>query len=185
MLILGDNVFYSNGIVEILEKAKMFSGSTVFSYQVSNPSNFGILSLDKKNNIKSVKEKPKSSDSNLAITGMYFFDEEVSKYAKGLKPSKRGELEIVDLIKIYLQRKKLNHIRLGRGFAWLDTGNCESLIEAGKFIEIIEKRQGLKIGCIEEIAFKKKFITKKQIISLLNTFPECNYKEYVKKIINE
>ena len=185
MLILGDNIFYSNGIVEILDKAKKNEGATIFSYQVKDPSRFGILNLKAKNKISSIIEKPKNSKSNLAITGMYFFDENVSKYTEELNFSKRGELEIVDLINIYLKKKKLNHSRLGRGFAWLDTGNYESLLEAGKFIEIIERRQGLKIGCIEEIAFKKNFITKKQTEDLINSFPESDYKNYIRKILNE
>ena len=185
MMILGDNIFFSNGLVNILADSGSNEGATIFSYAVKNPSEFGVVEVDKKGKIKSLIEKPKKIKSNLAITGMYFFDENVSEFTKKIKPSDRGELEIIDLIKIYLDKNKLNHTRLYRGFAWLDTGTCNSLIEAGKFIEIIEKRQGLKIGCIEEVALLKNFITQKKLGLLLNKYPECEYKDYLKNYYNE
>lgn len=183
MMILGDNIFYSNGFINILNDTKKNSGATIFSYAVQNPCDFGIVNINRNGKIISLKEKPKNSLSNLAITGMYFFDENVNNYSRKLKPSKRGELEIIDLIKIYLKKSELKHVRLGRGFAWLDTGTSNSLIEAGKFIEIIEKRQGLKIGCIEEIAYRKRLITKSEFKKLIYKYPDCEYKLYLKKLV--
>lgn len=183
MMILGDNIFYSNGFINILNDIKKNSGATIFSYAVQNPCDFGIVNINNTGKITSLEEKPVSSESNLAITGMYFFDKNVSDYSKKLKPSKRGELEIIDLIKIYLQKNKLNYVKLGRGFAWLDTGTSNSLIEAGKFIEIIEKRQGLKIGCIEEIAFQKGLISKSELKKLICKYPDCEYKFYLEKLL--
>jgi len=185
MLVLGDNIFYSHGLTPLILDAKKNLGSTIFSYEVVNPEDFGIIEIDDHNNIISVEEKPEAPKSNLAITGLYIFDEDVVSISSALKPSLRGELEIVDLLKNYIKKKKLNHQRLWRGFCWLDTGTPSSLIEAGKFIEIIEKRQGLKVGCLEEIALRKGFINKNQFLKNLKSYPKCNYRKYLEKVYGE
>ena len=185
MLVLGDNIFYSHGLTPLILASKKNKGATIFSYEVVNPKDFGVVEIDAKNKIKSIEEKPIKPKSNLAITGLYIFDQEVSLFSEKLKISKRGELEIVDLLKIYLKKKKINHQRLWRGFCWLDTGTPSSLIEAGKFIEIIEKRQGLKVGCLEEIAYRKKFISQKDLKIIISELPKCEYRNYIEKIINE
>jgi glucose-1-phosphate thymidylyltransferase len=185
VLILGDNLFYGNHLQEILIKtSKNVNGATVFGYRVNNPNEFGVIEFDKKNKILSIEEKPKHPKSNYILTGLYFFDNTVTRYVKKLKPSKRGELEITDLNKIYLKKKQLKLVKLNRGFSWLDTGTPKSLIEANIFIELIEKRQGLKIGCIEEIAFQKKWINKKILIQSINKFKNSEYSEYLKYLLN-
>ena len=182
-LILGDNFFYGQGFVKRLKnKTKMKSGSTIFTYQVNNPQDYGIVEI-KNNKIIKIKEKPKKSKSNLAITGLYFFDKNVVNFSKKLRPSKRKELEIVDLLKKYLKIKKLKVEFMGRGSAWLDTGNVESLFETSQFISSIEKRQGLKIACLEEIALNNKWITTSIIKKQINFYGECNYSKYLKKLI--
>jgi glucose-1-phosphate thymidylyltransferase len=182
-LILGDNFFYGQGFTKRLkQKTKAKSGSTIFTYQVNNPEDYGIVEI-KKERISSIKEKPKNSKSNLAITGLYFFDHKVVNFSKKLKPSKRGELEIVDLLKKYLSRKKLKIEYMGRGSAWLDTGNAESLFETSQFIANIEKRQGLKIACLEEIALNNKWISKNIIKKQINFYGNCEYSKYLKKLI--
>ncbi len=185
MLVLGDNIFYSHGLTPLILASKKNKGATIFSYEVVNPKDFGVVEIDAENKIKSIEEKPIKPKSNLAITGLYIFDQEVSLFSEKLKISKRGELEIVDLLKIYLKKKKINHQRLWRGFCWLDTGTPSSLIEAGKFIEIIEKRQGLKVGCLEEIAYRKRFISQKDLKIIISELPKCEYRNYIEKIINE
>ena len=182
-LILGDNFFYGQGFTKRLkQKTKAKSGSTIFTYQVNNPQDYGIVEI-KKERILRIKEKPKNSKSNLAITGLYFFDHNVVNFSKKLKPSKRGELEIVDLLKEYLNRKKLKIEYMGRGSAWLDTGNAESLFETSQFISNIEKRQGLKIACLEEIALNNKWISKNIIKKQINFYGNCEYSRYLKKLI--
>ena len=182
-LILGDNFFYGQGFTKRLkQKTKAKSGSTIFTYQVNNPEDYGIVEI-KKERISRIKEKPKNSKSNLAITGLYFFDHNVVNFSKKLKPSKRGELEIVDLLKEYLNRKKLKIEYMGRGSAWLDTGNAESLFETSQFISNIEKRQGLKIACLEEIALNNKWISKNIIKKQINFYGNCEYSRYLKKLI--
>ena len=182
-LILGDNFFYGQGFAKRLkQKTKSKSGSTIFTYQVNNPEDYGIVEL-KKDKILNIREKPKNSKSNLAITGLYFFDHNVVNISKKLKPSKRKELEIVDLLKEYLKRKKLKVEYMGRGSAWLDTGNAESLFETSQFISNIEKRQGLKIACLEEIALNNKWISKNIIKKQINFYGSCNYSKYLKKLI--
>ena len=162
-LILGDNFFYGQGFTKRLrEVIKNKDGSTIFAYPVINPQEYGVVEINNKK-VLSIKEKPKKTKSRLAITGLYFFDKSASELAKKLKPSKRNELEIVDLIKAYLKKKKLKVELMGRGSAWLDTGNPESLFDTSQFIQSIEKRQGLKIACLEEIALSNKWITKKEI----------------------
>jgi glucose-1-phosphate thymidylyltransferase len=182
-LILGDNFFYGQGFTKRLkQKTKSKSGSTIFTYQVNNPEDYGIVEM-KKDKILNIREKPKNSKSNLAITGLYFFDHNVVNISKKLKPSKRKELEIVDLLKEYLKRKKLKIEYMGRGSAWLDTGNAESLFETSQFISNIEKRQGLKIACLEEIALKNKWISKNIIKKQINFYGNCEYSRYLKKLI--
>jgi glucose-1-phosphate thymidylyltransferase len=182
-LILGDNFFYGQGFTKRLkQKTKAKSGSTIFIYQVNNPEDYGIVEM-KKDKILNIREKPKNSKSNLAITGLYFFDHNVVNISKKLKPSKRNELEIVDLLKEYLKRKKLKIEYMGRGSAWLDTGNAESLFETSQFISNIEKRQGLKIACLEEIALNNKWISKNIIKKQINFYGNCEYSRYLKKLI--
>ena len=182
-LILVDNFFYGQGFTKRLkQKTKAKSGSTIFIYQVNNPEDYGIVEM-KKDKILNIREKPKNSKSNLAITGLYFFDHNVVNISKKLKPSKRNELEIVDLLKEYLKRKKLKIEYMGRGSAWLDTGNAESLFETSQFISNIEKRQGLKIACLEEIALNNKWISKNIIKKQINFYGNCNYSKYLKKLI--
>ena len=182
-LILGDNFFYGQGFTKRLkQKTKAKSGSTIFTYQVNNPEDYGIVEM-KNEKISNIREKPKNSKSNLAITGLYFFDHNVVNISKKLKPSKRNELEIVDLLKEYLKRKKLKIEYMGRGSAWLDTGNAESLFETSQFISNIEKRQGLKIACLEEIALNNKWISKNIIKKQINFYGNCEYSRYLKKLI--
>ena len=182
-LILGDNFFYGQGFTKRLEKQiKKKIGSTIFTYQVNNPQDYGVVEI-KNNKILNIKEKPKKSKSNLAITGLYFFDKNVVKFSKKLKPSKRKELEIVDLLKKYLKIKKLKAEFMGRGSAWLDTGNVESLFETSQFISNIEKRQGLKIACLEEIALNNKWISKSIINKQIEFYGNCDYSKYLKKLI--
>ena len=182
-LILGDNFFYGQGFTKRLkEKTKKNSGATIFTYQVNNPQDYGIVSI-KKNKIINIKEKPKKSKSKLAVTGLYFFDNNVVNFSKKLRPSKRGELEIVDLLKKYLKRKKLKAEFMGRGSAWLDTGSIETLFETSQFISSIEKRQGLKIACLEEIALNNKWISKSIVQKQINFYGNCSYSDYLKKLI--
>jgi glucose-1-phosphate thymidylyltransferase len=182
-LILGDNFFYGQGFTKRLkEKTKKNSGATIFTYQVNNPQDYGIVSI-KKNKIINIKEKPKKSKSKLAVTGLYFFDNNVVNFSKKLRPSKRGELEIVDLLKKYLKRKKLKAEFMGRGSAWLDTGNIETLFETSQFISSIEKRQGLKIACLEEIALNNKWISKSIVQKQINFYGNCSYSDYLEKLI--
>ena len=182
-LILGDNFFYGQGFTKRLkQKTKAKSGSTIFTYQVNNPEDYGIVEM-KNEKILNIREKPKNSKSNLAITGLYFFDHNVVNISQKLKPSKRKELEIVDLLKEYLKRKKLKIEYMGRGSAWLDTGNAESLFETSQFISNIEKRQGLKIACLEEIALNNKWISENIIKKQINFYGNCEYSRYLKKLI--
>jgi glucose-1-phosphate thymidylyltransferase len=182
-LILGDNFFYGQGFTKRLKsKIKIKSGATIFTYQVNNPQDYGIVEI-KNNTIIKIKEKPKKSKSNNAITGLYFFDRNVVNFSKKLKPSKRKELEIVDLLKKYLKIKKLKFEFMGRGSAWLDTGDVKNLFETSQFISNIEKRQGLKIACLEEIALNNKWITNSVIKKQINFYGNCDYSKYLKKLI--
>jgi len=182
-LILGDNFFYGQGFTKRLkQQTKMKSGAIIFTYKVNNPEDYGIVEM-KKNKVLNVNEKPKKSKSDLAITGLYFFDKKVVQFSKTLKRSKRKELEIVDLINKYLKIKKLKIEFMGRGSAWLDTGTVESLFETSQFISSIEKRQGLKIACLEEIALNNKWISKSIIKKQINFYGNCNYSKYLKKLI--
>jgi len=182
-LILGDNFFYGQGFTNRLkEKTNFNSGATIFTYQVNNPEDYGIVEF-KNNKVLNIKEKPKKTKSNLAITGLYFFDKNVVNFSKKLKPSKRKELEIVDLLKKYLKIRKLRIEFMGRGSSWLDTGNVDSLHETSQFISNIEKRQGLKIACLEEIALNNKWISKNIIEKQINYYGNCAYSKYLKKVI--
>jgi glucose-1-phosphate thymidylyltransferase len=182
-LVLGDNFFYGQGFTKRLkEKTKSDLGATIFTYQVNNPQDYGIVEL-KKNKIVSIKEKPKKTNSNLAVTGIYFFDKNVVRLSKKLKPSKRKELEIVDLLNAYLKRKKLKVEFMGRGSAWLDTGSVDSLFETSQFIANLEKRQGLKIACLEEIALNNKWISKSTIKKQIKFYGNCHYSDYLKKLL--
>jgi len=183
VLILGDNFFYGQGFTNRLKNAlKKNKGATIFTYIVNNPSDYGILETDKRNKIRKIIEKPSRPKSNLAITGLYFFNHKVINFAKSLKPSKRNELEIVDLLNIYLKKKLLRAEFMGRGSAWLDAGNTINLFNASQYIAAIEERQGLKIACIEEISYQNKWISKKQILKRISFYGKCDYSDYLKKI---
>jgi len=183
-LILGDNFFYGQGFTNrIKEKIKENRGATIFTYIVNNPKDYGVIELDKNNKIKNILEKPKKTKSRLAITGFYLFDKNVIDFSKQLKPSKRKELEIVDLIKKYFKKKTLDAEFMGRGSAWLDTGNVQNLNETAQFISSIERRQGLKIGCLEEIAYINKWISKKNIIKAVKFYGNCEYSEYLNNLV--
>ena len=182
-LILGDNFFYGQGFTKRLkEMVKNKSGATIFAYPVKNPSDYGVAEI-KNGKVKNIEEKPKKPKSNLAITGLYFFDSSVTNIAKKLKPSKRNELEIVDLIREYLKKNKLKIELMGRGSAWLDAGSADSLFETSQFINSIEKRQGLKIACLEEIALNNKWINSNHIKKRINFYGKNKYSEYLQKLI--
>ncbi len=183
-LILGDNIFYGQGYVEFLNNAvHSNSRATIFGYWVKDPERYGVVEFDKDGKVLSIVEKPKDPKSNYAIPGLYIYDNEVVSISKYLKPSARGELEITDVNKEYLKIGKLHVEVLGRGIAWLDTGTHNSLLDASTFIETIETRQGLKIGCIEEIALQKKFITNSEFDTLVKNLPENEYRNYLEEIL--
>lgn len=185
-LILGDNIFYGYNFRETLEKAaKIQSGATVFGYYVTDPERYGVAEFDATGKVLSLEEKPEKPKSNYAVTGLYFYDNTVVQKAKSLKPSKRGELEITDLNRLYLEEEKLNVQLLGRGFAWLDTGTHDSLLQASNFIATIENRQGLKVACIEEIAYARGFINKEQLMELAKPMLKNYYGQYLEKIVTD
>ncbi|MFW6259446.1 MAG: glucose-1-phosphate thymidylyltransferase RfbA [Tangfeifania sp.] len=182
-MILGDNLFYGYNFRSILEDAaSLEDGAIVFGYYVNDPERYGVVDFDETGKVKSIEEKPKQPKSNYAVTGLYFYSNDVVQKAKNLKPSARGELEITDLNRIYLEENRLNVKLLGRGFAWLDTGTHDSLLQASNFIATIEQRQGLKVSCIEEIAFKKGFISKEQLIKLAQPMRKNQYGEYLMQL---
>lgn len=184
-LILGDNIFYGDRLTALLKQAaKTKAGACVFAYNVSDPQRYGVVAFNKNFQATSIEEKPQKPKSNYAVTGLYFYDANVVSHAKKIKPSARGELEITDINRIYLKNKKLTVKVLNRGYAWLDTGTYTSLTDASIFIKTIEDRQGLKIGCIEEIAFKQGWITKQQLLKLANEIP-TTYGQYLKKVANQ
>ena len=187
-LILGDNIFYGDGLIGLLEqsikRAKSEKEATVFGYYVNNPSRYGVAQFDDLGKVISVKEKPKEPKSNYAITGLYFFPNDVVEKAKKVKPSPRNELEIVDVIALFLEENRVNVELMGRGYAWLDTGTHESLLEASMFIQTIEKRQGLKIACIEEIAYDMGYISKEKLLALAKPLSKNQYGQYLIKRLN-
>lgn len=185
-LVLGDNIFYGYGLSGLLEEAnKMKHGATVFGYYVNDPERYGVVEFDDNDQVISIEEKPKQPKSNYAVTGLYFYDNTVVEKAKKIKPSPRGELEITDLNRIYLEEKSLTVKLLGRGMAWLDTGTHQSMLQASNFVESIEERQGLKVACLEEIAFRKGYITKEQLAELAKPLIKNQYGQYLMKIMNE
>jgi len=183
-LILGDNIFYGNDLEKVLSSAnKNYSGATIFAYQVKDPERYGVVQFNKNNDVISIDEKPLNPKSNFAITGLYYYDQTVVQIAKDLKPSKRNELEITDINEKYLEKNNLSVELLRRGFAWLDTGTHQSLLEASQFISTIESRQGLKIACPEEVAYRKNWISKTDLKALAQPLLKNEYGEYLLKII--
>ena len=183
-LILGDNFFYGQSLTKILKKnVSLKNGAKIFIHPVKKPNLYGVATLGKNKKVTKIEEKPKKTRSNLAVTGIYFFDNKVIQYSRKLKPSKRGELEIVDLLNIYKRKNKLSADLIGRGGSWLDTGNIKDFYEASNFISAIENRQGLKIACLEEIAFKNNWIRPKDIRESINFYGNCDYSNYLKSLI--
>ncbi|NLL62098.1 MAG: glucose-1-phosphate thymidylyltransferase RfbA [Candidatus Atribacteria bacterium] len=185
-LILGDNLFYGHNLSETLQNSAMLKeGASIFGYWVSDPKRYGVVEFSENNEVISIEEKPKEPKSNYAVPGLYFYDNEVVEIAKNLKPSARGELEITDVNLSYLKRGRLKVELLGRGYAWLDTGTPDSLIDASSYIATIERRQGLKIGCIEEVAYRMGFVDKKQLEKIINQLPQNDYCNYLNYILQE
>ncbi len=186
VLILGDNIYYGHSLPSLLQIANQREhGATVFAYHVKDPERYGVVEFNKEGNAISLEEKPKKPKSNYAVTGLYFYDNRAVEYAKKIKPSSRGELEITDLNQMYLENSSLSVESMGRGYAWLDTGTHESLLEAHHFIQTVENRQGLKIACPEEIAYQKKWINTEQLKMLALPLMKNNYGQYLMQIINE
>ena len=185
-LVLGDNIFYGHDFNELLGNAmKREKGATVFAYHVHDPERYGVAEFDKSNKVLSLEEKPKHPKSNYAVTGLYFYDQDVVAMAKSLKPSLRGELEITDLNRLYLEKQKLNVEIMGRGYAWLDTGTHDSLLEASQFIATLENRQGLKVACPEEISYRRGWINAAQLEKLAQPLSKNGYGQYLQRILNE
>jgi len=181
-LILGDNLFYGSGMTELLIAAQNANGATVFAYQVADPERYGVVEFDADKKVISIEEKPKEPKSDFAVTGLYFYDSSVVSLSKEVKPSARRELEITDLNRLYLEQGKLNVITMKRGFAWLDTGTHDSLLEASNFIQTVEHRQGIKIACLEEIALHKGWLTKDILLERLSGMGKSTYAEYLRQI---
>jgi len=181
-LILGDNIFYSAGFSALLSSLTNIEGGCVFAYHVSDPERYGVVEFDENNMAISIEEKPKQPKSNYAVPGLYFYDNSVISIAKNLKPSPRGEYEITDVNKIYLEKNKLKVAIMDRGTAWLDTGTFDSLSDASEFVRVIEKRQGYKVGCIEEVAYNRGFINTEQLLQLATTLEKSGYGQYLKNI---
>jgi glucose-1-phosphate thymidylyltransferase len=185
-LVLGDNIFYGHDFNELLGNAMTRdNGATVFAYHVHDPERYGVAEFDHTNKVLSLEEKPKNPKSNYAVTGLYFYDKDVVAMAKSLKPSTRGELEITDLNRLYLEKEKLNVEIMGRGYAWLDTGTHDSLLEASQFIATLENRQGLKVSCPEEISYRRGWINASQLEKLAAPLSKNGYGEYLKRVLNE
>lgn len=185
-LILGDNIYYGSGMAEMLQDAaKLTSGATVFGYHVNDPERFGVVEFDSKMQAVSLEEKPAHPKSNYAVTGLYFYDNRVVDYAANLEPSARGELEITDLNKIYLANGELNVKLMGRGYAWLDTGTHDSMLEAASFIATIQKRQNLKVACLEEIAFRMGYINRERLLELAQPMKKNDYGQYLIRLANQ
>ena len=177
-LILGDNIFHGMPRVKPL-----LEGAVIFGYEVNDPKAYGVLEFDNENNVISIEEKPIEPKSNYAVPGLYFYDKKVVQYAKSLKPSNRGEIEITDLNLIYLDKKQLTAVKFVKGTAWLDAGSAETLFESCAYVQAIQSRQGIKIGCIEEECFKRKYISKEQLKALIEKLPNCEYKKYLNKLL--
>lgn len=177
-LILGDNIFHGMPRVKPL-----LEGAVIFGYEVNDPKAYGVIEFDSENNVISIEEKPIEPKSNYAVPGLYFYDKKVVQYAKSLKPSNRGEIEITDLNLIYLDKKQLTAVKFAKGTAWLDAGSAETLFESCAYVQAIQSRQGIKIGCIEEECFKRKYISKEQLKSLIEKLPNCEYKKYLNKLL--
>lgn len=184
-LILGDNIFFGSGMQEVLEKSTNPDGGIVFAYHVSDPERYGVVEFDTDFKAMSIEEKPANPKSNYAVPGLYFYDNSVVDIAKTLKPSPRGELEITDVNRIYLEKGKLSVSIMHRGTAWLDTGTFASLMQAGQFVQVIEERQGLKIGCIEEIAWRNQFISDEQLLKIAEPLTKSGYGVYLKNLLKE
>ena len=185
-LVLGDNIFYGQGFTPMLKQAvARAKGATVFGYQVKDPERFGVVEFDEQKRAISLEEKPTQPKSNFAVTGLYFYDNDVIQIAKEVKPSERGELEITTVNQMYLERGDLNVELLGRGFAWLDTGTHASLLEAAQFVETLEKRQGYKVACLEEIAFNQGWLSQKQILEIGQSMSKNDYGQYLISLVNE
>ena len=184
-LVLGDNIFYGANLTEKLVAATLPKwGATVFAYNVEDPERYGVVSFDANGQATSIEEKPKLPKSNWAVTGLYFYDNSVLDIAAAIEPSPRGEYEITDVNRVYLERGMLNVERLGRGYAWLDTGTHDSLIEASEFVRTVQKRQGIQVACLEEVAFNKKFINADQLRALARPFEKSDYGKYIEKLLN-
>ena len=187
-LVLGDNIFYGGGfsgkLKSVVNNIKEFGGATVFGYPVKDPQRFGVVEFDETGKVLSLVEKPQNPKSHYAVTGLYFYDKKVVDYAKNLKPSARGELEITDLNNIYLKNGNLNVELLGRGFAWLDTGTHHSLLQAGQFVKTVEDNQGIKIACLEEVAYRMGFVTKEELIQNIEKYKNNEYFTYVREVLN-
>ncbi|MFA7657952.1 MAG: glucose-1-phosphate thymidylyltransferase RfbA [Candidatus Gastranaerophilaceae bacterium] len=188
-LVLGDNIFFGQGFSPMLkntaENINKKGGAAIFGYKVKDPQRFGVVEFDKRGKAISIEEKPEKPKSNYAVTGLYFYDNKVVEYAKKLKPSKRGELEITDLNNIYLKREDLNVELLGRGFAWLDTGTHGSLLQASQYVQTIEENQGVKIACLEEVAYRMGFLSRKELLKQAQKYQNNEYYRYVARIVNE
>lgn len=183
-LILGDNIFYGTGLDKQLQSLQTVDGGYVFAYQVSDPERYGVVEFDAEMKAVSIEEKPAQPKSNYAVPGLYFYDNEVVRIARELKPSARGEYEITDVNKVYLQKNRLNVSVLDKGTAWLDTGTFDSLSDASEFVRVIEKRQGTNIGCIEEVAYRNGFISKEQLLKLASELAKSGYGEYLKQLVS-
>lgn len=184
-LILGDNIFYGSGLDMTLRAAAEIDGGMIFAYHVQDPERYGVVEFDDNNKVISIEEKPKEPRSNYAVPGIYFYDNEVVNIAKNIKPSDRGELEITDVNKVYLQKGKLKVSILDKGTAWLDTGTFNSLMQASQFVQVIEERQGLKIGCIEEVAYNMGYIDEEQLLKLARPLLKSGYGDYLQQLVEE
>ncbi len=184
-LILGDNIFYGHGMPDALQAAVARAGATVFAYHVSDPERYGVVTFDGEGRALAIDEKPTVATSNWAVTGLYFYDADVVDIARAVKPSERGELEITDVNRVYLERGKLSVERIGRGYAWLDTGTPDSLLEAASFVQTMERRQGLRIACLEEVAFRMGYITLDALRDLAAPIAKSDYGKYLLSVVNE
>lgn len=188
-LVLGDNIFFGQGfsdtLKDVVKSINEKGGATVFGYKVKDPQRFGVVDFDEKGKALSIEEKPSKPKSNYAVTGLYFYDNKVVEYAKNLKPSARGELEITDLNNVYLRNSNLSVELLGRGFAWLDTGTHTSLLQASQYVQTIEENQGVKIACLEEVAYRMKFLTKEDLIKQTEKYKNNEYYQYIARIVEE